>query len=147
MGMHRMPLGAVAFGLLVLAEAIVFLLFAAAHLGSPLVLGPMRLEEPPIATATLVEGLCGIALLAAAHALLGGSYTRWRTAVRAHAFALVGVLVGLGSLELGYAPRTAVGEGFHRAMLASLSAGFVLSVAARWWTGRRRTVRWRGAPA
>lgn len=144
---HRTPFAAAAFGLVALAEAIVFLLFAAAHLGRPLVLGPLRLEEPPVPTATLVEGLCGIALLAAAHALLGGRDGRWRTALRAHALALAGVLVDMGALELGLGPRTAMGDAFHRGMLALLSAGLVLSLAAWWWTGRRRGVRWRRAPA
>lgn len=144
---HRTPIGAAAFGLVVVAEAITFLLFAAAHLGRPLALGSLRLEEPHVPPATLVEGLCGIGLLAAGHALLAGREARWRTAFRAHALALAGVLAGLGAPALGLGAPTATSEAYYRAMLVLLAAGLLMSLAARWWTGRRRSLRWRGATA
>jgi hypothetical protein len=147
MGSHRTPLGAAAFGLLLLVEAVSLFLFAAAHLGRPLALGPLRLEEPPIPPATVLEGICGLALLGAGYALLAGNPRRWRTALRAHVVAIAGVLLGIGALELGLGPRTATNDAYQRALLVLLGAGLMLSIAARWRESRIQAARWRRAPA
>jgi len=147
MGLYRTPFGSALFGLLVAVEAVTFFLFGASHLGRPLALGPLRLEEPNIPPATVVEGICGLALLGAAYSLLAGSYLRWRTALRAHALALAGVLLGVGALSLGLGPRTATHDTYQRAMLVLLAAGLLLSLVARWRESRRRTPRWRRATA
>jgi prepilin signal peptidase PulO-like enzyme (type II secretory pathway) len=147
MAAHRTPFVSAVFGLLVAAEAVTFLLFAAAHLGRPLALGPLRLEEPNIPPATIVEVISGLALLGAAYSLLAGSFLRWRTALRAHVLALAGVLLGVGALALGLGPRTAANDAYHRGMLVLLVAGLVLSLAARWRESRRRSPRFRRATA
>jgi hypothetical protein len=147
MGLHRTPLVSAVFGLIVAAEAVTFLLFGAAHLGRPLALGPLRLEEPSIPPATVVEVICGLALLGAAHSLLAGNFLRWRTALRVHVLALAGILLGVGAPALGLGPRTAANEAYHRGMLVLLSAGLLLSLAARWRESRRRSPRLRRATA
>jgi hypothetical protein len=147
MGLYRTPFGSALFGLLVAVEAVTFFLFGASHLGRPLALGPLRLEEPNIPPATVVESICGLALLGAGYSLLAGNYSRWRTALRAHLLALAGVLLGLGALSLGLGPRTATHDAYQRAMLVLLAAGLLLSLVARWRENRRRTPRWRRATA
>ncbi len=147
MGLHRTPFGSAIFGFLVAVEAVTFFLFGASHLGRPLALGPLRLEEPNLPPASVVEVICGVALLGAAYSLLAGNFLRWRTALRAHVLALAGVLLGVGALELGLGPRTATSDAYHRAMLVLLAAGLLLSVMARWRESRRRTPRWRRATA
>lgn len=147
MGSHRTPLGAAAFGSLLLVEAVTLFLFAAAHLGRPLALGPLRLEEPHIPPATALEGICGLALLRAGYALLAGNPERWRTALRAHVVAIAGVLLGVGAIEIGLGPRTATSDAYQRAMLVLLAAGLLLSIGARWRESRIRAARWRRAPA
>lgn len=146
MGLHRTPLVSTALGLLVAVEAVSFLLFGAGHLGRPLVLGPLRLEEPNVPLATVVELVSGAALLGAAHSLLSGSSLRWRTASRAHALALAGVVfLGAGALALDLGPRTAASDAYRRGMGTLLSAGLLLSLAARWRESRRRRPRLRRA--
>lgn len=147
MGSHRTPFGSALFGLLVAVEAVTLFLFAASHLGRPLALGPFRLEEPSIPPVTVLEGICGLALLGAAYSLLAGNYLRWRTALRSHVLALAGVLLGVGALSLGLGPRTAIHEAYQRAMLVLLAAGLLLSLLARWRETRRRMARWRRATA
>ncbi|WP_242345062.1 hypothetical protein [Anaeromyxobacter terrae] len=146
---HRTTPGAALFGLLLAVEATTFFIFATAHLGHPLALGPLRIEEPPIATAAVVEGLCGLVLLGAAYSMLAGSWRRWRTTLRAHLLALAGVLSGVGALALDLAPRTRLNEAYLRGMLALLAAGLVLSLAQRLRAHARRrsaaSLRWRGA--
>ena len=53
-------------GVLIVIEAITFLLAALTHLGIPF---PLGLTEPRIIPATIVEGLCGIFLMVSAYAV------------------------------------------------------------------------------
>ncbi|WP_242360768.1 hypothetical protein [Anaeromyxobacter sp. SG17] len=146
---RRTTPGAALFGLILVAEATTFLVFAAAHHGHPLALGALRIEEPHIPLATVVEGLCGLVLLWAGYSLLAGSWRCWRAAVSAQLVALTGALAGFGALALRLAPRTPINDAYLRGMLVLLAAGLALSLAQLWRARARRRsaafLRWRGA--
>ena len=83
---------------LIVAEAISFLLASLLHMG---VQFPLGISEPPNRYAAIVEGLCGLFLSVSAYAVFAGKTWAWRVAVAAHVFAvpraeIVAVIAGLG---------------------------------------------------
>jgi hypothetical protein len=98
-------------------EALTFFAGAVLHLGIPI----PGLDEPRILPATVVEGLCGAALGAAA---LWYQRPGWgaRGALVAHAFAIGGVLLGMGALAAGRGPSTPLNTIYHRVILVALIA-------------------------
>lgn len=75
------------------------------------------------------ESVIGVALLAG----LVLTWTRWArsAAVGAHAFAILGVLVGLFTIAIGVGPRTSLDIAYHVTILAVLIVGLAVAVRAR----------------
>ncbi len=104
-------------GVLMILEAITFLLAALLHLGIQF---PLGFSEPQIIPATIVEGLCGIFLAVGAYAVFVRKSWAWQGAVAAHVFAVAGVLLGITALALGAGPSTQVNTIYHRTILVVL---------------------------
>ena len=102
---------------LIVVEAITFLLAALLHLG---VRFPLGFSEPRIIPAAIVEGLCAILLAVSAYAVFAHKTWAWRVAIAAHAFAVAGVLLGITALALGLGPSTVANTIYHRVILAVL---------------------------
>src|SRR5258706_16291823 len=91
-------------------EALTFLIGSILHLGVPI----LGLHEPSILPATMVEALCGAALL------IGAVLAERRTALVAHAIAIAGVLLGIAALAAGRGPTTTLNFVYHRTILVAL---------------------------
>jgi len=102
---------------LMVLEAITFLLAAMLHLGIQF---PLGFSEPQIIPATIVEGLCGIFLAVGAYAVFAHKSWAWQGAVAAHVFAVAGVLLGITALALGAGPSTEANTIYHRTILVVL---------------------------
>jgi hypothetical protein len=124
---------ATAIGILSAVYAATFFFGALLHLGVTIPLGFAVVEEPVILPATIVEGLCGVALAVAAFAVLTRRELAWPIALAAHAFALGGVLLGITALALGAGPSTELNSVYHRVMVVALVAllALLLSPAGR----------------
>src|SRR5215210_7575598 len=109
-------------GVLSAVYAVTFFFGALLHLGGRVPLGFGALEEPRILPATVVEGLCGLALAVAAFAVLARMSWAWSAAFAAHAFSLGGVLLGMVALAVGAGPSTELNTIYHRVMLVALVA-------------------------
>jgi hypothetical protein len=119
---------------LMVAEAVTFLLAALLHLGIPL-----GLSEPRIIPAAIVEGLCGLFLAVSTYAVLARATWAWGAALAVHLFAVAGVLLGIASLALGLGPSTAANTIYHRVILGVLTVVLLLlaTPSARAALGRR----------
>ena len=115
-----------AFRILVVLEAITFLVGALLHLGVRIPLGFAVLVEPRIPDAVIVEGLCGLFLSVGAYAMFTRKAWAWAALVAAHVFAVAGVLLGIGALAVGLGPTTELNYVYHRTILVVLVAGLVL---------------------
>ena len=104
-------------GVLMVLEAVTFLLAAMLHLGIQF---PLGFSEPQIIPATIVEGLCGIFLAVGAYAVFARKTWAWQGAVAAHVFAVAGVLLGITALALGAGPSTEANTIYHRTILVVL---------------------------
>jgi hypothetical protein len=124
---------ATAIGILSAVYAATFFFGALLHLGVTIPLGFAVVEEPVILPATIVEGLCGVALAVAAFAVLTRRELAWPIALAAHAFALGGVLLGITALALGAGPSTELNSVYHRVMVVALVTvlALLLSPAGR----------------
>ena len=111
---------------LVPLEAVTFLLGASLHLGIRIPLGFAVLAEPRMIDATIVEGLCGLFLAISAYAVFTRRRWAWPAAIAAHAFAVAGVLLGIGALAAGLGPTTELNYVYHRVILVVLVAGLAL---------------------
>ncbi len=120
-------------GIVMLIEAATFVAGAVLHAGVPL--GTMA--EPRIIPATIVESICGMALLWGGAALLFRQKRARLAAIITHAVAISGVLLGIAALALGAGPHTASNDLYHRTVLVFLAAGlfFLLSRGGRTITG------------
>ena len=114
---RRWPAVVTAISVLIVGEAITFLLAALLHLGIQF---PPGFAEPQIIPATIVEGLCGIFLAVSAYAVLARRTWAWPVAIAAHIFAVAGVLLGIAALALGAGPSTEANTIYHRVILAVL---------------------------
>ena len=127
-----------AIGVLSAVYAATFFLGALLHLGVTIPLGFMVLDEPGILPATIVEGLCGLALAVAAFAVLTRRNGAWTIALAAHAFALGGVLLGITALAVGAGPSTELNTIYHRVMVVGLVAVLALLLSSTGRTALRR---------
>ena len=123
---HRGTGVATVVGALCALYAATFLFGALLHLGVRVPLGFAVLAEPRILPATVVEGLCGLALSVAAWAVLARKGWARTAAIAAHAFALGGVLLGTAALAAGAGPSTDMNTVYHRVMLVALAAVLAL---------------------
>jgi hypothetical protein len=119
--------------------AATFFFGALLHLGVTVPLGFTVLGEPRILPATIVEGLCAIALAVAAFAVLNRRDWSWTAALVAHAFALGGVLLGMAALAVGAGPSTELNSIYHRVMVVALVAVLALLLSPTGRTALRRT--------
>jgi len=119
---------------LMVAEAVTFLLAALLHLGIPL-----GLSEPRIIPAAIVEGVCGLFLAVSTYAVVAHTTWAWGAALAANLFAVAGVLLGITALALGAGPSTETNTIYHRVILGVLIVVLVLlaTPAARAALGRR----------
>jgi hypothetical protein len=115
-----------AVGILSVLYAATFFFGALLHLGVRIPLGFAVLAEPTILPATIVESLCGLALLISAFAVLTRMSFAWTAAFAAHAFALGGVMLGIVALAVGGGPSTDLNTIYHRVMLVALVAVLAL---------------------
>lgn len=123
---HRGTGVATVVGALSALYAATFLFGALLHLGVRVPPGFAVLAEPRILPATVVEGLCGLALSVAAWAILARKGWARTAAIAAHAFALGGVLLGTAALAAGAGPSTDMNTVYHRVMLVALAAVLAL---------------------
>lgn len=135
---------ATAVGILSALYAATFFCGALLHLGVRIPLGFAVLAEPNILPATIVEGLCGLALAVGAFAVLTRMSWAWTAAFAAHAFALGGVLLGMVALAVGAGPSTELNTIYHRVVLVSLVAVLALLLTP---TGRAALLRGSGLTA
>jgi hypothetical protein len=119
---HRGTGVATVVGVLSALYSATFLFGALLHLGVRVPLGFAVLAEPRILPATVVEGLCGLALSVAAWAIFARKGWARTAAIAAHAFALGGVLLGTAALAAGAGPSTDMNTVYHRVMLVALAA-------------------------
>jgi hypothetical protein len=110
-----------AIRVLVVFEAVTFLLASSLHLGLGATL-PFGLVAPRIIPAAVVEGLAGLFCAGSAAAIFTRKPWAWYAAVAANTFALFGVLLGVWALALGLGPSTELNGVYHRMMLAALAA-------------------------
>src|SRR5205823_14806982 len=78
---------ATAVRVLLVVEAVAFLLAALVHLGMPI---PLGLAEPRIVPATIAEGLSGLFFTVSAYAGFARRTWAWPLTTAAHAFARAG---------------------------------------------------------
>jgi hypothetical protein len=138
---HRRTGVATAVGILSALYALTFFSGALLHLGLRIPLGFTVLAEPRILPATVVEGLCGLALAVAAFAVLTRMGWAWTAAFAAHAFSLGGVLLGMVALAVGAGPSTELNTIYHRVMLVALVAVLALLLSPAGRTLLRRAAR------
>ena len=120
--------------ILIVMEALVFLVAALMHLG---VRVPVGFTEPPILPAAVAEGLIGIFFAVAAYGVLTHRKWAWIVAVAAHVFAEAGILLGMAALAAGRGPSTEANEIYHRTTLIAALAIMVLL----WTRPVRRALR------
>ena len=100
---------------LIVAEAVTFLLAALLHIGIPI---PLGFSEHQIIPAAIVEGLCWLFLSVSAYAIFAHKTWAWRGAVAAHIFAVAGVLLGIYATSRG--PNDEPNFIYHRVILVVL---------------------------
>jgi hypothetical protein len=127
---HLSGLGS-AIGVIVVLEAITFLIAALLHGGVEI---PIGIVEPVIVPAMIVEGIIGIAFAAAAFTIfIRKGRSAWALTLTAHIIATVGVLLGMVAAALGPAPATDANELYHRIAMgvAALMLLFLFTRAAK----------------
>jgi hypothetical protein len=118
-------------GVIVLLEALTFLIAALLHAGVAI---PVGITEPVILPALIAEGIIGIALAAAAYTIfIRKGRTAWTMTLTAHIITAAGVLLGMVAMALGPVPATDANELYHRIALgvASLVLLFLFTRVAK----------------
>jgi hypothetical protein len=130
------PIIVTVISVLMVGEAMTFLLAALLHLRISL---PLGFSEPRILPAAIMEGLCGLLLAVSAYAVFARPRLAWGAALAAHLVAVAGVLLGITALALGLGPSTEADTIYHRVILGALVVVLVLlaTPAARAAPGRR----------
>ncbi len=122
------------FGVGMLIGSAAFVIGSVSHI--PVRMGPI--DEPKIIPATVVEGLCALALAIGGFAILRGSVKAWQSAMSASVFVACGVTLGVVRLAMGANPRTWTNDIFHYTSLVLLAGAI-----ARLWSER---AEWRIPP-
>lgn len=121
-----------AIRILVVFEAVTFLVAASVHLGATL---PFGLGEPRILPAAIVEGLAGLFCAGSVLAVIARKPWAWYAALAANIVALFGVLLGIAALASGNGPSTNLNGFYHRMMLVVLVVCIVLLLTPAGRTG------------
>lgn len=120
----RLPVLALVFRILAVFNTVALLFAAALHVqGAHIALGSLVFDEPQIVPAAIVEGLDGLVFAVAAYALLAGVRWAWRMTLGAHAFAILGFLLGIFSTLNGTTPFNRT---YHFVMLGIFVVGLAL---------------------
>lgn len=106
------------FRVVVVCEAIVFLVAASLHTGA--------FGVPSLFAAMIVEGLCGIGCVVSAYALYTGKPWAQKNALITQVLILVAVLVGIAAVLGGTNIRTPLNLGLHIVMLALILIALAL---------------------
>jgi hypothetical protein len=114
-----------AFRAVVVSEAVVFLFAATLHTG--------HFGVQPLFAAMIVEGLCGIACVISAFAMLTHKLWARMAAMIVQIFILAGVLLGVAALIGSASIRTPINVGLHGLMLALIVSGITLLVMPDTW--------------
>ncbi len=130
--LHSQSAIVTAIRILVVFEAVTFLVAASVHLGATL---PFGLGEPRILPAAIVEGLAGLICAGSAFAVIARKPWAWYAALAANIFALFGVLLGIAALASGNGPSTNLNGFYHRMMLVVLVVCIVLLLTPAGRTG------------
>ncbi|MCI0393546.1 MAG: hypothetical protein L0332_31690 [Chloroflexi bacterium] len=132
---QRQNVASTVIGIVVLMEAVVFLLAALLHLGVPI---PLGFSEPRILPAAIVEGLIGLVFAASAYAVFAHqSWARLAT-MAAHALAIGGTLLGVVAMALGPGLGTEANKIFHWVMfvIAATVLVFLWTPEGKSWLDR-----------
>jgi hypothetical protein len=115
---------------------------ASLHIGLQVQLASVAVSDVRIVPATIVEGLCGLALLVAGIALLSRQPWGWAAALWSQAISLAGVLLGLASIAAGAGPHTVINDTYHQVMVVLLVAGIaaLLTPQGRHASGAQKPV-------
>jgi signal transduction histidine kinase len=109
-----------AFRVIVICEAIVFLVAAALHTGA--------FGVPQLIPAMIVEGLCGIGCVLSAYAMFTRKQWAKKNAIIVQVLILVGVLLGVFALMSSPGLDTTINLSLHAAMLVLIIIGLALLV-------------------
>jgi hypothetical protein len=123
------PLRAVRLALLIVTSA-ACLVASAVHLGLTIDVGGLRLGEPTIVAAGIVEGAIGIGLAVAAIALATGRPWARQAIVAAYLAGIVGFLIGITFVARNAAIQTPFNVGVHAGVLPLLVIGSALELVA-----------------
>src|SRR5581483_4547499 len=121
--------------ILMIGEALTFLLASLLHLGIPILPG---FSQPRIIPAMIIEGLCWLFLAISLYAMFTHKTWTWRITVAAHVFASLGVLLGIYATKGGI--RDEANFIYHRVILGVLVVTLALlaTPGARTTLGHRR---------
>jgi hypothetical protein len=111
---------------IVVCEAIIFLVSALLHQGVEIPLGVATVSEPVILPATIVETLIGLCMVASAWGLFTNADWEWEMTVGAHGFGIFGVTLGVIALAAGGGPDTTLNYYYHRIILVVMTAMLVV---------------------
>jgi hypothetical protein len=122
-----------AFCVLVVVEALSFLVFAVLHVGARIPLGFATIGTDRIGDAAIAEGISGALLAVSAYVLVARRSWALGATVFAQVFSLVAVLVGIAAIAAGKGPSSLENDVYHRilAPVLALSLVWLLTPAGR----------------
>ena len=129
-GTNRRPALRSALAGLAALIALACLAASGLHAGVVVALGSIRVAEPPVLAAAVVEGAIGIAMLVVA----GAAFTRrpwaWTAATAGYLFGIGGFMVGILALLRSPDLRTGFNVAVHAGVLPLLVLGLALTLTA-----------------
>jgi hypothetical protein len=117
-----------ALGILIVVNAVAFLVASGVHFGIRIPLGFTVLSDVTILPAGIVEGAIGIVFVLAGAAVLARQDWAWNATTAAHLFGILGVLVGLSVTLENPDDTSPVNTLFHLAILPVLVLGLILTL-------------------
>lgn len=119
---------------LLVVTAVACLLASALHFGLSISVGSLRLAEPPIFAAAIVEGVIGIALSVATGASLVRAAWAREAALAAYTLGVLGFVVGITIVLRNPGLQTPFNVAVHAGVFPLLVTGLVLTLTP---AGRR----------
>lgn len=134
---RRRPPIVTVISVLIVVEAVSFLVASLLHMG---VQFPLGISEPPNQYAAIVEGMCGIFLAVSAIVVFARGAGAWGIAVAAHVFAIAGVILGIIVVIRGGVSGDEANAIYHPIILVVLIVTLILLMTrgARDALGRHR---------
>lgn len=115
-----------ALEILVVANAVAFLVASVIHFGVRIPLGFTTLDDATILPAAIAEAVIGVAFVLAALEVFARRRAAWSATLGAHLFGVVGVLVGLGVTLNDSGDSSPTNLLFHELILPVLVVGLLL---------------------